>query len=304
VLRISRLGSPDPELRDGFFTEPLFLPHSPSYIAYFDEIRPTLLAKIGPQILFSVVLTLLTMAAFFIMYQSIRTQQRLMQLKNDLISNITHELKTPVATVSVALEALKNFKALDNPKLTHEYLEIAQSELGRLTLMTDKILRTAIFEENGIDLRMEPVDLEKVIQQVLSSLKLVFEKHQAQVDFQREGTHFTLNGSAAHLTNIIYNLLDNALKYSQSGCRITVSLLDQGDKIHLAVEDNGPGIPVEFQKKVFEKFFRVPSGDIHNTKGYGLGLSYVMGVVKAHRGNIRVESEPGKGSKFMVEMPK
>lgn len=286
-----------------FLTEPFFLPHTPAYQARFENIRPMLLAKISPQIAFSVILTLLTITAFAFMYRSIQTQQKLMQLKNDLISNITHELKTPVATVSVALEALQNFKGLDNPQVTREYLQIAQNELNRLTLMTEKILKTSAFEENGLDLKTEEVDFAEIIERVLRSLKLVFEKQGATIDFKKRGTGFKIIGNAEHLTNVVYNLLDNAIKYSNPGCKIFIELQSDNQQLVLSVKDNGIGIPVEYQGKIFEKFFRVPQGDVHNAKGYGLGLSYVASVVKHHGGTIRVESEPGKGSLFIIEMP-
>ncbi len=287
----------------GFHTDPFFLPHTPAYIALFEATQPALLLKISPQILFSIILTALIVTAFVLMYRSIRSQQKLMQLKNDLISNITHELKTPVATVSVALEALKNFNALDNPQLTREYLSIAQNELGRLTLMTDKILKNAVFEEHGLSVTTESVDLEKILQQVLISLKLVFEKHPAHVDVIINGTDFILNGNTEHLTNVIYNLLDNALKYSFTPCSIIITLIKNEQGIKLTIQDNGIGIPYEYQQKIFDKFFRVPTGDVHNAKGYGLGLSYVSGVVKSHGGTIVVTSEPGKGSMFTITLP-
>ncbi|MBX2964503.1 MAG: GHKL domain-containing protein [Cyclobacteriaceae bacterium] len=285
-----------------FLTEPFFLPHTPPYRAKFENIRPMLLARISPQIAFSLILTALIVTAFVLMYRSIVSQQKLMQLKNDLISNITHELKTPVATVSVALEALQNFKALDNPALTQEYLTIAQNELGRLSLITDKILKTSVFEQTGVELKHEQVDLEKIIQDVLTSLKLVFEKHQAEVSFHKQGEDFTLQGNAEHLTHVVYNLLDNAIKYSKPGCAISVSLVHNKESIQLIVEDNGIGIPDEYRQKVFEKFFRVPTGDVHDAKGYGLGLNYVASVVKAHNGTIELKSEPGKGSAFTITL--
>ena len=274
------------------------------YAVTFSGIDGLLLKEIAPQILFSVFLTLLTIGSFYLMYRSLRTQQRLMAIKNDFISNVTHELKTPVATVSVALEALKNFNALDDPQRTSEYLEIAQNELNRLTLMTDKILKTAVFEENGVTLKIEKIDLDGLIQQILSSMKLVFEKRKTQLQYQKDGKDFTVEGSQAHITNVIYNLLDNALKYSGEPSQVDVTLREDGDKIAISVRDSGIGIASEYQKKIFEKFFRVPSGDIHNTKGYGLGLSYVASVMKSHRGEITVESEPGKGSCFTLVIPK
>jgi two-component system phosphate regulon sensor histidine kinase PhoR len=274
------------------------------YAAVMYGFRPILIKEITPQILFSTFLTLVTIAAFFMLYRNIRSQQRLMELKNDFISNMTHELKTPIATVSVALEALKNFNGIDNPKLTSEYLDIAQHELNRLTMLTDKVLKTSIFEDRGVDFISEPVDLQKLTQQVIASLQLVSEKQKGSISFEKEGTDFILNGGEIHLTNVIYNLLDNALKYSPVNPSILLKLKDVGNQIIVSVKDQGLGIAGEFQKKIFEKFFRVPSGDVHNIKGYGLGLSYVDSVIKSHGGKIEVESEEGKGSTFTITLPK
>lgn len=274
------------------------------YAVIFPDVNALLLKEITPQILFSVFLTLLTIGSFYVMFRNIRAQQRLMEMKNDFISNITHELKTPVATVSVALEALKNFKALNDPQKTTEYLEIAQSELNRLTLMTDKILKTAVFEDKGVDLKVELFDLDSLTQQVLSSMKLVFEKRKTKVAYTKSGNDFTLEAGQTHITNVLYNLIDNALKYSAEEASIEVSLQEKESHIVLSVKDNGIGIDPQFQKRIFEKFFRVPSGDVHNTKGYGLGLSYVASVVKIHGGDIVVESEVGQGSKFIITLPK
>lgn len=274
------------------------------YNASIFPIQSFILRQIAPQILFSFLLTIITLIAFVILYRNLRAQQRLMELKNDFISNVTHELKTPVATVSVALEALKNFHALNDPKLTNEYLDIARNELNRLTLMTDKILKAAVFENKGISIRKEAVDLHKTVVQILDSMRLIFEKRQAVVSFNPKGENFIVEGEHAHITNVIYNLLDNALKYSPKQPVITIGLTETSEELILSIQDEGLGIPSEYKKKIFEKFFRVPTGDIHNIKGYGLGLSYVAGVVKAHRGSIDVQGESGKGSTFIIHWPK
>ncbi len=289
---------------DTLRVDPVRLNPAKLYEARLTGVRTATIKKITPQILFSVFLTLLTSIAFIVMYRSILAQQKLMELKNDFISNITHELKTPVTTVGVALEALKNFKGLNNPELTNEYLEIAQNELNRLNILTDKILKTSIFENAGVDFNAEPVDIEKLVEQVLGSMKLVFEKQGAHIHIEKDGSDFQLMGGPVHLTSIIYNLLDNALKYSPANPEIKISLKAYSDKIILTIKDHGIGIAPEYRKKIFEKFFRVPTGDVHNIKGYGLGLSYVESVVKSHKGSILVESEPGKGSSFIITLPK
>lgn len=267
-------------------------------------IRNYILKEITPQIAFSLFLTLLTSAAFVMLYKSIKSQQRLMELKNDFISNITHELKTPITTVGVAIEALKDFQGINNPALTNEYLGIAQNELNRLSILTDKILKTAIFENKGIDYQPEPIEMDKLVEQVLASMNLVFEKQGAKVVFNKQGNDFSYMGGSVHLTSVVYNLLDNALKYCLINPEIVVNLNENASQIILSVKDNGIGIATEFRKKVFEKFFRVPTGDVHNIKGYGLGLSYVESVVKSHKGTINIESEAGKGSKFIITLPK
>lgn len=274
------------------------------YVATFDNADALFLREIAPQMLFSIFLTVVTAGSFHVMHRHLRAQQRLMEMKNDFISNVTHELKTPVATVSVALEALRNFRALENPQRTNEYLDIAENELKRLTLMTDRILKTTVFDERGLDLNMEKIDLAEIAQQVISSMKVVFERRGTEVRYLKTGTNFELKASEAHLTNVLFNLIDNALKYSAEASSLEIALTDAPDKVCLAVKDSGMGIAKEFQDKIFQKFFRVPSGDVHNTKGYGLGLSYVHSVVKHHGGNITVESEPGKGSEFIIELPR
>ncbi len=295
---------PLPESMTAFATELIPLSPAAHYSAFFDNLQLPVLKKIAPQILFSVFLSTLTIISFIFMYRSIRSQQRLMALKSDFISNITHELKTPIATMSVALEALKNFNGIDNPVRTREYLDIAQYELSRLALLTDKVLNTSIFDERGVKLDLEKINLEKTISEILNSMKLIVEKNNSTIDFQKTGGDFIAEGSNVHLTNVIYNLLDNAIKYSAGQPEIHITLKDLGESISLAISDNGVGIPQEFHGKIFEKFFRMPTGDVHTIKGYGLGLSYVQGVLKAHNGKINVESEPGKGSTFTILLPK
>jgi signal transduction histidine kinase len=176
--------------------------------------------------------------------------------------------------------------------------------LSRLSLLTDKILKTSVFENRGVDFDPEAVDLEKIVEQTVQSLKLVFEKSKATVKIKKGGNDFTLRGGLIHLTNVVYNLLDNALKYSTENPTITINLKEDAHQITLSIQDKGVGIAPEFKKKIFEKFFRVPTGDVHTVKGYGLGLSYVYAVVKAHKGTIDVDSEPGKGSNFVINLPK
>ncbi|MCU0450721.1 MAG: HAMP domain-containing histidine kinase [Bernardetiaceae bacterium] len=273
------------------------------YSAHFQDYGWYLARKMLPEFLFSTFLIGITAAAFWVVYRHLEKQQRLTQLKNDFISNVTHELKTPVATVSVALEALSNFNALQNPKLAHEYLDISKNELQRLAMLIDQIMKTAIFEQKGVALQMTEVDLRQTVERVLASLKLQLDKQGAQVHLQVTPDDYRLRGDTVHLTNVVYNLVDNALKYSPENPEITVRLQRQNGQMALQVQDRGLGIAAEHQAKIFEKFYRVPSGNVHNAKGYGLGLNYVATVVEQHGGKVSVQSRVGEGSTFTVNLP-
>jgi two-component system phosphate regulon sensor histidine kinase PhoR len=262
-----------------------------------------MLGKLKMPIFFSLLLLGVTIAAFVMLYRNMIKQHRLSALKNEFISNITHELKTPIATVGVAIEALKNFNALDDPQRTREYLDISQNELQRLNLLVDKVLKLSVFENKSIELKKEVFDLKQLTAEIMNSMKLQFEKYRANVSLLAEGGDYTLEADKLHITSVIYNLLDNALKYSQENPVIEVNIVSHAEHISLSVKDNGIGIPPEYKGKVFEKFFRVPMGDKHNIKGYGLGLSYVSEIASRHHGYITVDSELGKGSTFTVNIP-
>lgn len=264
---------------------------------------PYLLRQITQPILFSVLLLGITILSFVLLYRNLLKQQRLAELKNEFISNITHELKTPIATVGVAIEALKNFNAMDNPQRTREYLDISGNELQRLSLLVDKVLKLSMFEKKEIDLKYELVNLYDLVQEVTSSLKLQLEKYHATVTVTQEGG-VNLQADKLHLVSVIFNLLDNALKYGKENPEILVQIKGDENNVELRFTDNGIGIPPAYQDKIFEKFFRIPHGDTHNAKGYGLGLSYAAQVVKKHHGTIRMESEEGQGTTFIITLPK
>ena len=259
--------------------------------------------RIAIPILFSVFLVAFTALSFSLLYRNLLRQNRLADIKNEFMSNITHELKTPIATVSVAIEALRSFNANLDTQRTKEYLDISANELQRLSLLVDKVLKLSMFEKKEIDLQYEMLDMKSLVDEVTSSLRLQFEKHHAQVDVNYEG-NTSLEGDRLHLVSVIFNLLDNAIKYSADAPKIYVKIFGDENKVRLIIQDSGIGIPEEYKGKIFEKFFRVPTGNLHNAKGYGLGLSYVAHVINRHNGTINVESIPGDGSKFIISLPK
>ncbi|HEY1056396.1 MAG TPA: HAMP domain-containing sensor histidine kinase [Emticicia sp.] len=272
------------------------------YQAKFEEPDWFLIRKITPQILFSLFLITITSLSFWLIYRNLQQQQRLTALKNDFVSNITHELKTPISTVSVAIEALNSFNVLQNPAQTKEYLEISKNELNRLSILVDKVLKMSVFEQKELVLNNDNVNFRSLVESVLATMKLQFEKCQASVNFDLFGKTFTIIGDSIHLTNVVYNLLENALKYSKDP-QINVVLQENEENLQLSIEDNGMGIEEEFLPKIFDKFFRVPTGNVHNIKGYGLGLSYVKNVIERHNGTIEVNSRVGEGSTFIMRLP-
>lgn len=272
------------------------------YTLRLGKVYPFLLKQLSLPILFSVFLVGLTLFSFVLLYRSLRRQQRLAQMKTDLINNITHELKTPIATVGVAIEALKNFNAMQDPARTREYLDISQQELQRLGLLVDKVLKLSMFEKNELELQSQYFDLGDLVTEVVASLRLQIEKYEGRITLEKQGD-LNMYGDRLHIQSVVFNLLDNALKYSKGNAAIVVQLQQTDEGIQMKVTDNGMGIPEAYQQKVFEKFFRVPAGDTHNAKGHGLGLSYVAQVVQQHGGKIHLDSHVGLGSTFTINLP-
>lgn len=259
-----------------------------------------LLQMLLPELLFALVLLVVTAAAFIIAYRSLMAQIKLSHMKDDFISNMSHELKTPIATVKVALEALGNFNAIDNPQLGREYLGMATSEMNRLELLATRVLNTTLLENGKIYLQRETCDLKELVHEAIQSMQIKLDQHEARVTLEAMGGSYIIAADKLHLQGVIVNLLDNSIKYAQGQASIHISLTEANGTVQLAVSDNGPGIPEEYREKVFEKFFRVPTGNRHNTKGYGLGLSYAAQVMRQHNGRINVENIVGGGCVFTL----
>ncbi|HTR29363.1 MAG TPA: HAMP domain-containing sensor histidine kinase [Puia sp.] len=274
-----------------------------AYRATFGSPTTYILGRMRWPIAMGMFLTGLTAIAFVVLYRSLRQQRRLAQYKNDFISNMTHELKTPISTINVAIEALRNFDALDDPKRTREYLDISAIELHRLSLLVEKVLRLSEFENKEVEFQLTVLDLRELVAEVVSAMRLPFEKAGAVVRLAPGDGRYEVRGDKSHLSSVISNLLDNALKYSKEDPVIAVQVWREDGMVMLSVTDNGIGIPAAYQRRIFDKFFRVPSDDHHNIKGYGLGLNYVHEIIHIHRGVIGVESKEGKGSAFTVQLP-
>lgn len=275
-----------------------------TYAIHYTNAHFFVWRKLIPQAGFASFVMLLMVVSFLLIYRNMQAQRRLLEHKNAFIGNMTHELKTPVATVGVALEALKRFDVLQNPTQAMDYLDMASHELNRLSLMTDKILKTAVVDyQQEIRQYREWLSLRLTTLEVIASFRLLAEGKKIQLKLQAESP-CELQGHSGHLAQMIYNLLDNALRYASNSPEVLIRIAEDAEWVWLEVADQGPGIHESHHRRIFEKFYRVPSGNVHTVKGYGLGLHYVEGVVKAHGGRIQLESAPGQGARFIIKLPK
>jgi two-component system phosphate regulon sensor histidine kinase PhoR len=272
-------------------------------LIYFPDISKHSFLNLWGMLIVSLLLVVIIISAFTYSMFTIVRQRKLSELKNDFINNMTHEFKTPISTVSLACQALTDKDFPRSEDMYDSYIHIIEDENRRLGVMAEKILQTAILEKGKLNLRIENIDLHVLISDVIKNIAIQVEIRDGSIstDFQARNT--VLKIDRMHISNMIYNLLDNANKYSPRKPQIIVSTSDAENGILIRIKDNGIGINKVNQKKIFEKLYRVPTGDVHNVKGFGLGLSYVKFVVEKHGGNITVDSEINKGSTFSVFLP-
>lgn len=257
-----------------------------------------LFTKMLPGGLFGLLLIVLTSAAFIISYRSLRTQMLLNTQRNDFIRNMSHELRTPVSTVKVALEALSNFDRSGEKDVMQEYLRMAVAETGRLEMLINRV--TDLMTAGDLSLTLRKEDIRHLIEEAAASMKPRLEAEHATYVFKSENQPLYAEVDSLHLKGVLINLIDNSLKYSDPPAEIEVSAELSGDQIIISIGDRGQGIPPEYAGRIFEKFFRVPKGDVHNIKGYGLGLSYAEMVMRQHGGAIKYQPREGGGSLFIV----
>lgn len=283
------------------------LPKYEKYLYYFGINFPTkttyILSNMNIWLISSLIL-ILACVFFGNAIYTILKQRRLTEIQKDFINNMTHEFKTPIATIAVSADVLLKPSIANDPERLHQYAAIIKEQNKRLERHVEDVLQVAISERSKVKLVKEKFDLHELIRQVHNSFSLITinKKFETLLDLKAEDTVITADRS--HLTNIIYNLLDNAVKYSKEELLIRISTSSSDKCITLIIEDNGIGIHRRHVKKIFRKFYRVPSGNINKVKGFGLGLSYVENIVKAHHWKITLESEEDKGCKFIILIPR
>ncbi|MCX6304533.1 MAG: HAMP domain-containing sensor histidine kinase [Bacteroidetes bacterium] len=277
---------------------------SPEYLLiYFPREKQFLLTELWGMLLISIILIIVIVYSFMYTIATIFRQKRLSEMKNDFINNMTHEFKTPISTISLACEALSDKELRGSAEFLDSYLSMIQEENKRLAGMAEKILQTAVIDKGQLKMNREIIDLHEIIIDVIKNLRIQVEIKDGEITRRLKATKPKIEGDKVHVTNLVYNLLDNANKYSPKRPMIRISTENAGNGIVMTIEDNGIGISKTEQKKIFDKLYRVPTGNIHEVRGFGLGLSYVKAIVEEHHGKISIESEANKGSKFKVFLP-
>ena len=268
------------------------------------EDRNLIYREMAWMIIASIVFTTIIILAFAITVRTLFNQKKLSEIKSDFINNMTHELKTPLATISLAIDALTNEKVIHDAEKIKIYSSMIKDENKRMNKQVEKILQAARLEKEEIKLNIQKLNAHEIINKVVDNLALQVQEKNGILNLKLRAADPVIEADEVHFSNIIFNLLDNAMKYSNDAPRIEVETLSTGNgMLTIKIKDNGIGMDKETQSRVFERFYRAHTGNLHNVKGFGLGLSYVKAIVDAHEGKIKVESIPGKGSTFTVTLP-
>jgi two-component system, OmpR family, phosphate regulon sensor histidine kinase PhoR len=252
---------------------------------------------------FSSVVLVLVIVFFAYTLFVILKQKRLSEIQKDFINNMTHEFKTPISTIAVSTEVLKDPSIINQPDRLRNYTSIIEKENLRLKQHVERVLQMAQLDKDDIGFKKEQVDLHQILDEAVSNTVVILNENAGNIRIENGASESRVTGDKLHLVNVFTNLLENGIKYCRGCAEITVRTLSNSDGVTVEVVDNGIGISPENYKRIFQKFYRVPTGNVHDVKGFGLGLSYVKTVVEGHGGNIVVESECGKGSTFRVSLP-
>jgi len=280
----------------------LFAPPN-KLLLFFPNEKSFVVRQLWKLLIISIFLFIVIILSFLFSISIINKQTKLSVMKNDFINNMTHEFKTPISTIALACEALKDDDLKKSPEIYNSYISVIDEENTRLKSMAEQILQTAILDKGQLKLKKTLVDVHELIINAVTSKEMVADKKEGHIELQLNAESIYVKADVVHLTNVFLNLIDNALKYTIHAPHIVISTINKEHSILVKVKDNGVGISKANQKKIFEKLYRVPSGDIHDFKGFGLGLNYVKSIVELHKGSIYVDSELDKGSTFTIRLP-
>ena len=270
---------------------------------YFPKERGYLLGLVGPAIALSSIFILAILVAFWITFATVVRQKKLAVIKNDFINNMTHELKTPISTISLACEVLNDHDIPKTTEKTTHYVNVINSENKRLGTLVENVLQSAVLDKGDFKLKLYELDVHQTIHNVISQAKVRIEAENGSITTELNAKTPKITADKVHLTNVISNLIDNAIKYSPKKPTIHIRTRNLNNGIIIDVKDYGIGISKENTTKIFDKLFRVPTGNVHDVKGFGLGLSYVKAIIDKHQGSIKVSSQIGRGSTFSIHLP-
>ena len=272
------------------------------YVNFTGKKRYVLSTIKGMAIL-SIIFTLIIVVAYSSALSQLLQQRQISQIKTDFINNMTHELKTPIATINLALDSIKNPKIAEDQEKVKRYLNMIKEENKRMHAQVENVLRISQLEKNELNIKKEKQELHDIIEDAVIHVSLLVEDREGYIKMHLGALKTTVLANDSHMTNVVVNILDNATKYSEEAPKIDIYTENVKNSIVLKIRDQGIGMSKVAQKKIFEKFFREHTGDLHNVKGHGLGLTYVKRIIDDHHGQIWVESERGKGSTFIIKLP-
>lgn len=254
-----------------------------------------------PSMIFIIVLII----TFIVTIYSISMQKKLSEMKNDFINNMTHEFKTPISTISLAAQMLNDPSLTKSPTMFNHISGVINDETKRLRFLVEKVLQMSMFDKQKSMFKMKDIDINELIQGVVNTFKLKVGQNNGTIEYELNATDPIIEGDEMHITNVIFNLMDNAVKYKRDdvALKLKVCTWNENNKLYISLEDNGIGIKKENLKKIFEKFYRVHTGNLHQVKGFGLGLAYVKKIITEHKGTIKAESELNAGTKFIITLP-
>lgn len=290
------------------YSQPLFLNDPPARMSviqvHFPGRRDYIFDSVSfmiPSLIFTLVLLITFIFTIYIVFR----QKKLTEMKNDFINNMTHEFKTPISTISLAAQMLTDPAVGKSPAMFQHISGVINDETKRLRFQVEKVLQMSMFDRQKATLKMKEIDVNELIRGVVNTFALKVERYNGKIDTELLAEEPIVMADEMHLTNVIFNLMDNAVKYKRQDVdlQLTVSTRNEQGKLQIVIQDNGIGIKKENLKKIFDKFYRVHTGNLHDVKGFGLGLAYVKKIITDHKGFIRAESELGVGTKFIIVLP-
>lgn len=289
------------------YTIPIFYDTNdqPEYLisTYFPDKQLSILGPIIPIVMLTIIFTIIIISVFSLAIYYMQLQRNISEIKTDFINNMTHEFKTPIATINIASDALKNDKVIFDQERIRYYADLIKQENKRMNTQVEMLLRMAKLERNQVDINLQELDVNELVKRSVSTARFIVDNLHGTIFEDYQASRSKMEGDTFHLENMVNNILDNARKYSNENPQIFVKTYNEGDFVVIEVGDEGVGMSKSVLKKIFDQFYREETGNIHNVKGHGLGLAYVRKIVELHKGQVYAESEVGKGSTFFIKLP-